>query len=994
MRNLGRGLILGGSVLFVAASGCTVITDVDRSKIQDDAGVSGSAGSAGAPAETGGSVSAGTGGLGGAEGGAAGSAGAPPATGGSQPGGAAGAPGGEGGGAGSPAGAAGTAGGPGGASGAAGSPGGEGGGAGSPAGAAGVAGAPGGEGGAAGGAGVAGSPAGAGGVAGSQAGAGGGAGSPPSGTGGAQGGGAGQAGAGGGCADTQCGTVCVNLQTNANHCGECDYLCSEINASSTACSSGACVPVCNTGYRDCNAISRPDPDDGCETWISDPTACGNCSTVHVCSTDHVVGTPTCSTDGNGYCTAAECDVGWADCTHPGASVADNGCETNVYTSTANCGACNRACNGANVAATSCTDGLCDSECNSGFGNCTQPAAPDPDNGCETNLNTAANDCGECDHICAGGATVQTRVCDNGVCAPVCNSPNLDCNTPATGTADDGCETNGNSVDSCGANCASVKICSTNNVATRSCNSGVCSPTCLSGYLNCSADEHAANDGCETPNATAASCGTACGSLYACDTTNASSAACSGGTCQLTCNTGFLDCNATQNSTGDGCETPNNTVASCGSDCNNLRTCSTANTDSVTCPSGLCNLTCSAGFLDCSDDEDVDLDGCETDEAALDWDETQCGTGCGDLAQCDTGAGELCLQGSCETGAILVGPGETYTTIQDAIDSVPDAGTATIVVRPGDYTEDLSIINKAITLLSDDGPGSVTIIGVQKSLASEFPLARPNIDIQADDVVIDGFVIESPVLACGPEAEYSSGIVLTGRNIEILNNAFYVGTADVSQGIQTYKDDNAPVGLRDITGLYIHDNTFSDNGPCSGGTGTPLNAYEGIYLNTQSDAVVDQSDAVSIQDNTFGGALLRAVTTERYWMLFSGNTVTSTWSDAAFEDVYPNGVNAQADHVAVVGNVLTGLESAVRVGTLASLSADGSIYMIDNCLTGNDVAARFDGTANGHIVIADQNWWGADANPVACDGPPNGQPNCVFPEFSINTRLSTAPAICP
>jgi len=48
----------------------------------------------------------------------------------------------------------------------------------------------------------------------------------------------------------------------------------------------------------------------------------------------------------------------------------------------NCGACGRACSNANTATLGCTDGLCDSTCQSGFLNLNRPVAPTPDDGCE------------------------------------------------------------------------------------------------------------------------------------------------------------------------------------------------------------------------------------------------------------------------------------------------------------------------------------------------------------------------------------------------------------------------------------------------------------------------------------------------------------------------------------------------------------------------------------------------------------------------------------
>jgi hypothetical protein len=149
------------------------------------------------------------------------------------------------------------------------------------------------------------------------------------------------------------------------------------------------------------------------------------------------------------------------------------------------------------------------------------------------------------------------------------------------------------------------------------------------------------------------------------------------------------------------------------------------------------------------------------------------------------------------------------------------------------------------------------------------LAVPNIDIQADGVSIHDFTIQHPVVAVD---EYSSGIVLTGSDIEIYDNSFLVGAGDVSQGIQTWRDDNAPAGLRDISGLHIHDNTFSHLAPI------PVDGlgYEGIFINHQSDAVGDcpDSNAVIIENNTFSGELIRAVTTERSCTFIQWNTMAT------------------------------------------------------------------------------------------------------------------------
>jgi hypothetical protein len=87
-----------------------------------------------------------------------------------------------------------------------------------------------------------------------------------------------------------------------------------------------------------------------------------------------------------------------------------------------------------------------------------------------------------------------------------------------------------------------------------------------------------------------------------------------------------------------------------------------------------------------------------------------------------------------------------------------------------------IIEKGLELVglkdTDDNANRPVIKGIDTVPAADFPLAMPNIDIQADNVSIHGFIIESPEVAAN---EYSSGIVLTGRNIKIYDNHFVVAT---------------------------------------------------------------------------------------------------------------------------------------------------------------------------------------------------------------------------
>src|SRR5215831_9305461 len=138
------------------------------------------------------------------------------------------------------------------------------------------------------------------------------------------------------CAGTLCGSNCVNLQTDPNHCGRCDIQC----ASGTQCLSGLCVcsagPPCQCppGTTLCG--------NACIDTQTDPTNCGFCG--HVCSFS-ANSYPICT---GGGCSIG-CNSGFANCDRIDA----NGCETSLASDPASCGACGHDCRGG-----ACQAGLC------------------------------------------------------------------------------------------------------------------------------------------------------------------------------------------------------------------------------------------------------------------------------------------------------------------------------------------------------------------------------------------------------------------------------------------------------------------------------------------------------------------------------------------------------------------------------------------------------------------------------------------------------------
>jgi hypothetical protein len=106
------------------------------------------------------------------------------------------------------------------------------------------------------------------------------------------------------CTGTMCGTECVDLDTDENHCGACDHACLDgANEVSTACVAGACEPVCEAGRDDCATPADPVADDGCETDLNSTASCGtNCGDIEACGLGASCNTSVCQNQGVVVCT--------------------------------------------------------------------------------------------------------------------------------------------------------------------------------------------------------------------------------------------------------------------------------------------------------------------------------------------------------------------------------------------------------------------------------------------------------------------------------------------------------------------------------------------------------------------------------------------------------------------------------------------------------------------------------------------------------------------
>jgi hypothetical protein len=410
------------------------------------------------------------------------------------------------------------------------------------------------------------------------------------------------------CADPLlcCDGGCIDTGTSLAHCGACGSPCAPAHAT-PECAGGVCTILsCDEGWDDCDGLA----DDGCEADLtSDPANCDACGTI-------------CPpyTNAEGACAAGVCGLacaaGWDDCN----GVLDDGCETDVASSPATCGACDTPCT-ISHGLPRCDAGVCGvGLCFPGWGDCNDDAT----DGCETATSSDAANCGTCGNACTAPAHA-TAGCNAGVCGiGICDFGWDDCN----GSVADGCES---AVDADLLNCGGCGLSCAADHATTDCVTAACTVvSCETGWEDC---DGLAASGCESDTQVDPLNCDACG--YACPAPPHAVAGCAGGVCSVGgCADGWDDCSG---GATDGCETATGAdVTNCGT-CGNV--CPVRARATTTCTGGLCGFTCLAGWANCNG---VAADGCE---ANLGSDPLHCGT-CTTLCPLPPHSVRTCAGGVC------------------------------------------------------------------------------------------------------------------------------------------------------------------------------------------------------------------------------------------------------------------------------------------------------------------------------------------------------------
>jgi len=168
------------------------------------------------------------------------------------------------------------------------------------------------------------------------------------------------------------------------------------------------------------------------------------------------------------------------------------------------------------------------------------------------------------------------------------------------------------------------------------------------------------------------------------------------------------------------------------------------------------------------------------------------------------------------------------SIQEAIENASDGDT--ILVKAGTYNENL-VIDKAVTLMSADGPGAAVIegtllddlhvpagTGLDEFLEANHPTgysAGNGIAINASNVTLDGFTVTG----------YSVGVALgSSTGVSIINNVFTDNVGGIRKGTGS-----------DVTNVTINGNTFTNGlyGMNIYAASNESGAFDGVTMNNNS-----------------------------------------------------------------------------------------------------------------------------------------------------------------
>lgn len=212
----------------------------------------------------------------------------------------------------------------------------------------------------------------------------------------------------------------------------------------------ACAPIAGRVTRagdcnDANPLIHPRAreacdgiDDDCNGVVDDfaTLVCADGSTLASCV--------------SGGCAIEECEQNKGNCN----ALASDGCERDLTSDLANCGACGRSCTstGAHRLAL-CDLGHCSSGCEAGFGDCNGVTT----DGCEVDVRNDSANCGACGRSCVVRTGTSGR-CEMGACAFTCLAGHADCDRNLANGCEVATDRDAMNCGACGNACGASEMC--------------------------------------------------------------------------------------------------------------------------------------------------------------------------------------------------------------------------------------------------------------------------------------------------------------------------------------------------------------------------------------------------------------------------------------------------------------------------------------------------------------------------------------------------------
>ena len=325
--------------------------------------------------------------------------------------------------------------------------------------------------------------------------------------------------------------------------------------------------------------------------------------------------------------------------------------------------------------------------------------------------------------------------------------------------------------------------------------------------------------------------------------------------------------------------------------------------------------------------------------------------------------------------VTVGSGEDYATLHAAVSAADSdhSNTYVIEVTPGTYTNDFSVVTRAMTIeVNPNDSGQVLL------LATKPPPNQKGIITDTASLTVKGLTFK------GAEVNAAAG----SNGAGIRDQAIGTATLDVENSIFEDDQDGILTGANSGENIIISDSSFISDGFDAGGGNCPASGCDhAIYIGA--------AKSLTVSDSLFCGTLVghdiksRAATTT-----ITGNRLYDGAADSAINcpagstsyaiDLTNGGVGTISGNQIIQGS---STENSVMVsyGEGGLTYADNSLLLTNNDFTSTGVANSI-GVNDPRCVPVDlenDSFVGVDkpVNPAKCVGKVGDPPGQPVPEPS-------------